>query len=179
MSDADIDRFLNAALNPELLAATAAGQWDIAVAAWIGGEFDHGDWYSLSFEEALPGFSAHPIAKTMSFKVSRWLPCAAGRQPKCVEVLVRIVPEPEGLANAVGEFVTRVLPSATGTELAQALRNIRYTADVRYRIVTEPDTLLPWSLEERKYVYASLIEDGKRSVTVRADRTLETAEYPR
>jgi hypothetical protein len=179
MSNADIDRFLGAAMNPELLSATAQGQWDITVAAWIGGEFDHGDWYSLSFEEAMPGFSAHPIAKTMSFKVSRWLPCAPGRQPKCVEILVRIVPEPEGLAKAVSDFVTRVLPSASGPELAQALGAIRYTADVRYRLVTEPDTLLPWSLEERKYIYASSIEEDKRSVTARADRSLETAEYLR
>jgi len=177
MSDADIDRFLDATLSPELLAATAAGQWDIAVAAWIGGEFDHGDWYSLSFEEALPGFSAHPIAKTMTFKVSRWLPCAEGREPKCVEVLVRIVPEPEGLAKAVGEFVTRVMPAASGTELMEALRAIRYTAEVRYRLVTEPDTLRPWSLEERKYVYAASLEGGKREVQARRDRTLETGSY--
>ncbi|MEX1994049.1 MAG: hypothetical protein WD929_05250 [Steroidobacteraceae bacterium] len=179
LNEEEIDRFLGAALNPELLSGMAAGQWDIAVAAWIGGEFDHGDWYSLSFEEALPGFSAQPITKTMSFKVSRWLPCADGREPKCVEVLVRIVPEPEGLTRAVSDFVTRLLPSAPRIELEQALQAARYTVDVRYRLVTEPDTLLPWSLEERRYVYASSIEGGKRSVMARADRTLETAEYLR
>jgi tetratricopeptide (TPR) repeat protein len=172
-----IDEFLGAALNAELLTTMAAGQWDIAVGAWIGGEFDHGDWYSLTFEEALPGFSDRPVSKTMTFKVSRWLPCAVGSAPKCVEVLVRIVPDPEGITRAVSEFVTRVMPAASRAETDNALRAVSYEFDLRYRLVTEPDTLRPWSIEERKYVYASSLEDGKRAVMARRDRTVETAQY--
>ncbi|MGH8250968.1 MAG: hypothetical protein ACREVI_09795 [Steroidobacteraceae bacterium] len=157
----------------------AAGQWDIAVGAWIGTEFDHGDWYSLSFEEALPGFSDQPVSKTMTLKVSRWLPCTAGGRPECVELLVRIVPEPQAMARAVTDFVMRVMPAASKAETEKALHAISYEFDVRYRLVTEPDTLRPWSIEERKFVYASSIENGKRMAMARRDRTLETAQYVR
>jgi tetratricopeptide (TPR) repeat protein len=176
-SGEDIDRFLGNVLNADLLTTMAAGQWDIAVGAWIGAEFDHGDWYSLAFEEALPGFSEKPVSKTMTFKVSRWLPCASGGAPKCVEVLVRIVPDSEGITRAVAEFVTRVMPEASRAEMEKALRAVSYEFELRYRLVTEPDTLRPWSLEERKYIYAASLEGGKRSVMARRDRTLETAQF--
>jgi hypothetical protein len=176
-SEEDIDRFLGNVLSAELLTTMAAGQWDIAVGAWIGAEFDHGDWYSLTFEEPLPGFSERPVSKTMTFKVSRWLPCAGSGAAKCVEVLVRIVPDPEGIGRAVTEFVTRVMPAASRAEMEKALRAVSYEFELRYRLVTEPDTLRPWSIEERKYIYASSLEGGKRSVMARRDRTLETAQY--
>ena len=171
-------RLLDAALSTESLTATAAGEWDIAVGAWIDGEFDHGDWYSTSFEDSLPGFSELPITKTFTFKVSRWLPCAPARRPDCVEVLVRIVPEPDQLAAAVADFVGRLMPAASREETEQAMRAVDYLFEARYRLVTEPDTLRPWSVEERKYLYAASIADGKRAVTARRERTLDTAQYP-
>lgn len=176
-SEAEIDRLLGNVLNAELLTTMASGQWDIAVGAWIGAEFDHGDWYSLTFEEPLPGFSERPVSKTMTFKVSRWLPCAGSGVARCVEVLVRVVPEPEDIARAVSEFVTRVMPAASRAEMEKALRAVTYDFEMRYRLVTEPDTLRPWSIEERKYIYASSLEGGKRAVMARRDRTLETAQY--
>ena len=173
----DIERMINAVLNPELLTTLAAAQWDIAVGAWIGGEFDHGDWYSLTFEEPLPGFSEKPVSKTMTFKVSRWLPCGPGQPPECVEVLVRITPDSASLSQAIADFVGRIMPAATHSDMEKAILSVAYEFDMRYRIVTEPDTLLPWSVEERKFLYASSIEKGKRIVQSRRDRTIETAHY--
>jgi tetratricopeptide (TPR) repeat protein len=174
----DIERTIDAVFNPELLTTLAAAQWDIAVGAWIGGEFDHGDWYSLTFEEPLPGFSERPVSKTMTFKVSRWLPCGPGRPPECVEVLVRITPDSASLSRAIADFVGRIMPAATRADMEKALQSVAYEFDMRYRIVTEPDTLLPWSVEERKFLYTSSFEDGKRMVQSRRDRTVETGHYP-
>ncbi len=173
----DIERMLNAVLNPDLLTTLAAAQWDIAVGAWIGGEFDHGDWYSLTFEEPIPGFSEKPVSKTMTFKVSRWLPCGPEKLPDCVEVLVRITPDSASLSEAIADFVGRMMPAATRSDMEKAMLSVAYEFDIRYRIVTEPDTLLPWSVEERKFVYASSIENGKRKVHARRDRTVETGSY--
>jgi len=175
---AEVERVMDAILNPELLTTMAAGQWDIAVGAWIGGEFDHGDWYSLTFEEPLPGFSNRPVAKTMNFKVSRWLPCGPTRPRECVEVLVKITPDSESLSVAIAEFVGRIMPAASRSEMEKAMLSVAYEFDMRYRIVTEPDTLLPWSIEERKYVYASSMEGGKRHAQARRDWTVETGSYP-
>jgi tetratricopeptide (TPR) repeat protein len=173
----DIERMINAVFNPELLTTLAAAQWDIAVGAWIGGEFDHGDWYSLTFEEPLPGFSEKPVSKTMTFKVSRWLPCGPGKPPDCVEVLVRITPDSASLSQAIADFVGRMMPAATRSDMEKAMLSVAYEFDMRYRIVTEPDTLLPWAVEERKFLYASSIENGKRIVQSRRDRTVETGHY--
>ncbi|MEX2150740.1 MAG: hypothetical protein WD793_11035 [Steroidobacteraceae bacterium] len=173
----DIERMLNAVFNPDLLTTLAVAQWDIAVGAWIGGEFDHGDWYSLTFEEPLPGFSEKPVSKTMTFKVSRWLPCGPGKLPDCVEVLVRITPDSASLSQAIADFVGRLMPAATQSDMEKALLSVAYEFDLRYRIVTEPDTLLPWSVEERKFLYASSVEGGQRKVQSRRDRTVETGNY--
>jgi tetratricopeptide (TPR) repeat protein len=173
----DIDRMITAVFNPDLLTTLAAAQWDIAVGAWIGGEFDHGDWYSLTFEEPLPGFSEKPVSKTMTFKVSRWLPCGTGQPPECVEVLVRITPDSASLSQAIADFVGRTMPAATRSDMEKAMLSVAYEFDLRYRIVTEPDTLLPWSVEERKFLYASSIENGERKVQSRRDLTVETGSY--
>jgi tetratricopeptide (TPR) repeat protein len=173
----DVERVMDAIFNPELLTTLAAAQWDIAVGAWIDGEFDHGDWYSLTFEEPLAGFSETPVSKTMIFKVSRWLPCGPGRPPECVEVLVKITPDSASLSRAIADFIGRIMPAATRREMETAMLAVAYEFDMRYRIVTEPDTLLPWSVEERKYLYASSIENGKRIVQSRQDRTIETGHY--
>jgi hypothetical protein len=89
-------------------------------------------------------------------------------------VLVRITPDSASLGQAIADFVGRMMPAATRSDMEQAMRSVAYEFDMRYRIVTEPDTLLPWSVEERKFVYASSIENGKRKVHSRRDWTIET-----
>lgn len=175
---AEAERAVEKFLSPELLTTLAAAQWDIAVAAWIDGELDHGDWYTATFAEPLPGFTDKPVSKTMEFKVSRWLPCAPGRAPQCVEVLVKITPDDKAMSEAVVDFVSRIMPAGSQAEIKDALLNVDFKFDVRYRLLTEPDTLRPWALEERKYLYASSLENGKRSVQVRRERTVETGRYP-
>lgn len=164
-------------LNPELLTATIAARWDFVIATWIDSEFDHGDWYEATIEEPLPGLSKHPVRMTWRFKVARWLPCAAGREPSCVELLVRVEPDPEHMRDVTADLIGRLAPAADRERAAQAAREVSLRIDQRYRLVTEPDTLRPWSVEERKYVYGSTIEDGKRAVSARYDRTLETVQY--
>jgi hypothetical protein len=61
--------------------------------------------------------------------------------------------------------------------MEKAMLAVAYQFDMRYRIVTEPDTLRPWSVEERKYIYASSIDGGKRMAQARQDRTVETGSY--
>lgn len=172
-----LDPLLETALNPELLTAYVAGQWNITVAAWIDGEFDHGDWYTVTFQEPLPGVSEHPVTMTWTFKVSRWLPCAEGRDPDCVELLLRISPDADDIREALAGFVGRLLPKASRAEVEKAMRAVSYRMELRYRLVTEPDTLRPWSVEERKYIYGASIEGGRREVAVRRDQTIETARY--
>lgn len=177
-SAADAERAVENILSPELLTTLAAAQWDITVAAWIDGELDHGDWYTATFAEPLPGITDKPVSKTMNFKVSRWLPCAPGRAPHCVEVLVRITPDDAAMSEAIVDFIMRMMPSASQAEMKKALLSVDFEFDVRYRLVTEPDTLRPWSVEERKYIYASSLENGKRQVQARRERTVETGSYP-
>ena len=177
-SAADAERAIEAFLSPELLTTLASAQWDITVAAWIDGELDHGDWYTTTFAAPLPGFTDKPISKTMEFKVSRWLPCGPAGAPQCVEVLVKITPDAEAMADAIVDFIARIMPAASQAEMKVALLNVDFEFDVRYRIVTEPDTLRPWSIEERKYLYASSLEKGKRIVQARRERTVETGSYP-
>jgi hypothetical protein len=166
-----------ALLNPDLLASHVAGQWNLEVGAWIGGEFDHGDWYEATFEEPLPGFSEKPLSMTWRFKIARWLPCDPGSEPRCVEVLLRIQPDPQQIQDAIAVFVSRMMPAADRQRVEQAMREVSFRLEMRYRLVTEPDTLRPWSFEERKYIHGASLEDGKREVNARFDRRLETIRY--
>lgn len=164
-------------LNPELLTANLTGQWNLAVAAWIDGELSHGDWYETAFEEPVPGLSERPVKMTWTFKVARWLPCKDGGEPACAELLLRIRPDDAQIQEALADFVGRLLPVADRARRDQALREASFRMDLRYRLVTEPDTLRPRSLEERKYIYGASIENGRREVTARYERTLETIRY--
>lgn len=166
-----------ALLNPDLLESTVSGQWNLEVGAWIGGEFDHGDWYEATFEEPLPGFSEQPLSMTWTFKIARWLPCNAGSEPRCVEVLLHIRPDPEQMREAIAVFVGGMMPAADRQRVEQAMREVSYRMETRYRLVTEPDTLRPWSFEERKYIYGASLENGRREVNARFDRRLETIHY--
>lgn len=172
-----IEAVKSTALNPELLTATIGARWDFAVAAWADAEFDHGDWYEATVEEPLPGVSDRPVRMIWRFKVARWLPCAAGRESDCVELLVRIEPDPGHLREVTAELIGRMAPAVERARAEQAVREVTLRVDQRYRLVTEPDTLRPWSVEERKYVYGSYIEEGQRGVSARYDRTLETVQY--
>jgi hypothetical protein len=166
-----------ALLNPDLLESRVSGQWNLEVGAWIGGEFDHGDWYEATFEEPLPGFSEKPLSMTWTFKIARWLPCVAGSEPRCVEVLLHVRPDPQQMREAIAIFVGRMMAAADRQRTEQAMREVSYRMEMRYRLVTEPDTLRPWSFEERKYIYGASPENGKRDVNARFDRRLETIRY--
>lgn len=166
-----------AVLNPDQLTAKVAGEWNLLVAAWVDGELDHGDWYEASFEEPLPGFSDRPVQMTWTFKVARWLPCQAGGERQCVELLLRIRPDEAQIREVLADFVGRLMPDADQARVAQAMREVSFRMEMRYRLVTEPDTLRPWSFEERRYVYGASLENGKREVNARFDRTLETIHY--
>lgn len=164
-------------LNEDLITAIISGQWNLSVGAWLDGEFDHGDWYEAVFEEPIPGISEKPVRLIWTFKVARWLPCAEGGEARCVEVLLRIQPDPGQIREAVAVFVARLIPAADRERMAQAMREVSYRLEMRYRLVTEPDTLLPRSFEERKYVYGASLENGRREVNAGYQRRLETYRY--
>ena len=75
---------------------------------------------------------------------------AIAEQPGRVEVLLRIRPDPEQIREAIAVFVGRMMPAADRQRVEQAMREVSYRMEMRYRLVTEPDTLRPWSFEERK-----------------------------
>jgi hypothetical protein len=114
---------------------------------------------------------------TWTFKVARWLPCLAGGELQCVEVLLRIRPDDAQIREVLADFVGRLMPGADRARVSQAMREVGFRMEMRYRLVTEPDTLRPWTFEERRYVYGASLENGRREVNARFDRTLETIRY--
>lgn len=167
-----------AVLDPELIAATVGGQWDFTVGAWSDLELDHGDWYEATVEEPLPGISRQPVRMTWRFRLARWLPCLEGGEPRCVEILAVVELDPDHVREATTAFVGRMAPAAERAKVEEAARGVDLRLEHRYRLVTEPDTLRPWSFEERKYVYGTYPEGGRRVSRARHDRTLQTIRYP-
>lgn len=174
----ELRRVLDVALSAELLTSNAAQEWTMSVATWIGADLDHGDWYELTFEEPIPGLSERPVKRTMRFKLSRWVPCAADGPPRCVEILAAVVPDRDSTRLAVNDFVRRILPAGASRAEAEAtLASVSYEVDARYRLVTEPETLRPWSMETRKFIYIATVDGGKRSVQARRERQLSGSTY--
>lgn len=174
----ELRRTLGAVLSPEMLTNSVSSEWGMLVAAWAGTEFDHGDWYELELEEPIPGLGDRPVKRKMTFKVSRWLPCAAAGPPDCVELLARVVPDRDSTRLAINDFVRRVLPAGAATaQVDAALAAVSYEIDTRYRLVTEPATLRPWSMETRKFIYVSTVDGGRREVNARRERQLNTTRY--
>jgi len=146
------------ALSPGALEAATAEDYALQTAMWIGATLEQGVWYELSAPLALPGFPRVVLQHRITFAFTRMVPCSAGAASHgCVELVIRAAPDPQALMDFTGNP-----------------RDPHYAGSIEARIVTDPATLLPYTLEERVSWY---YPDGGGKTVVESDHLVSTTSY--
>ncbi|MGH8260564.1 MAG: hypothetical protein ACREUG_12870 [Steroidobacteraceae bacterium] len=154
----------SADFSPELLEAAAARNYSLETAMWTGAKLDQGVWYRISAPLALAGIPRVVMQQTIEFAFTRAVPCTArDAKPACVELVLHITPNDDTLAHWLAEM------RADGSLL-------HYDGSVEIRIVTDPQTLLPYAREEREYWYAS-IGNGRNDQIIESEHTVESLRW--
>lgn len=154
-------------LSPGMLEASTAEKYQVETAMWIGATLDQGVWYESSAPLSLPGIPQVVVQNRIQFAFTRMVPCNPGTVAQtCVEIVFRATPEPESLHHALADI---------STELEYS-RAPDFTASTEVRVVTDPETLMPYAREERVYWYASTSKNPKDKV-LESERLVSTTSY--
>jgi hypothetical protein len=154
-------------LSPGMLEASTAEKYQLETAMWIGATLEQGVWYEISAPLSLPGLPQVVVQNRIQFAFTRMVPCTDGlAQPMCVELVFRATPEQDSLHEALADI-------GSGLQDPQSLD---FAASTEARIVTDPDTLMPYAREERVYWYASIGESAKAKV-LQSEHLVSSTRY--
>jgi len=132
--------------------------WNLAVGFWTGADLRVAETYAMQSEAELPLLPGVRAPHAVEFSVRRRVPCAAAeRASRCVEAVLRSVPDRAALERAAPQLLARVLPA--GAEPAEgAVKDL--AAESELVLVTDPATLLPHRLVWTKAVRLGAREKG-------------------
>lgn len=129
-------------LTREQIEASLASDWDSHVGTWTGAEMDEGDLYELTFNQAIPAFGNMEVPMRSTFLLKGRVSCnGADTAKRCVGLEARTYVDPAGLATAVEAFLAR-LPAGREAPRIQDMQQ-----ETVVRLISEPDTLLPYLME--------------------------------
>ena len=139
---------IDAAFAPDTIEAKAAEDYSLATGAWIGATLDQGVWYRMSAALIMPCIDNILLPNDVEFAYTRNVPCTAGSAaPSCVEIVLHATPQQEPLGTFL-EQLTHDLQLPRG-------RAVHYWSTSYLRIVTDPNTLMTYASDARRYWYAS------------------------
>lgn len=127
--------------------------WNLAVGFWTGAELRLGETYAMESHADLPLLSAVRAPHAVEFSVRRRVPCSAReRALRCVEAVLRSVPDRASLERSTAALVARLLPDGAAPP-DEARRDLDVESELV--LVTDPATLLP-----RRLVWTRAIRLG-------------------
>lgn len=148
------------------MVAEANELWTLGVGFWNGADLPLGKVHAGENEGELPMAPGTPVKFQLRFQARKRVPCAGEKQPRCVELSLRSVPDPKSLKPALERFVTSLVPP--GQAPPKGLFE-RVNIENDLVLVTEPATLVPHRLTWTKK--ARIRSMGKDA------ETLERSEY--
>ncbi len=160
-------------LSRPIIEASARNQWHRDVGFWLGAELEHGQTYELQATEPLPALGNAQIDMIMRFTFLGRVPCDDGSaDARCVEIELRSMPDPDTFAQAIEEFIARVIDSVPGPQIESM------ELETTIRLTTEPDTLLPHRMHQTLTNKITAIDpNGETSVVRQEDETLVVYRY--
>ncbi|HEY2104396.1 MAG TPA: hypothetical protein VGH29_01345, partial [Candidatus Binataceae bacterium] len=170
-SASENSRGLSAAFSPDFIESSAAQDYGIRTATWIGAKLDQGRWYQMSAPLYLPSLAlGHYIVRhNVSFAFTRELPCGAGSDRRCVEIAVHATPDADDLKQVIAEVAhdLKLPPSQL----------LHYWSQTDLRLVIDPETLLTYVCDIKQSWYGALSGPGEGDPIIESVRTVSTSTY--
>ena len=139
---------IDVAFAPDTIEAKAEEDYSLATGAWIGATLDQGVWYKMSAALILPGIANILMPNDMEFAYTHNVPCTAdSTAPSCVEIVLHATPQEEPLGRWLQQMGHDLHLSRGGA--------VHYWSTSYLRIVTDPNTLMTYASDARRYWYLS------------------------
>ncbi|HEU0302708.1 MAG TPA: hypothetical protein VFR37_24820 [Longimicrobium sp.] len=156
---AALRNMMEAMLSEEGLAGAAANEWSTLVEAWADTDMAMSDLFVLEDSFQTPVFPGVDIPITIHIDMIGRVPCTEAEvdddAPRCVELQTTSIPEREAMRQAIGGFIQQLgLPEEEVDEVLSQLRVETYV-----KLVTEPGTLRPHSMQTIKVVSGGVDEE--------------------
>ncbi|HUO03334.1 MAG TPA: hypothetical protein VMU31_11180 [Rhizomicrobium sp.] len=161
-------RNLGAAFSPGFMEVKAEQDYGLQTGTWIGARLDQGVWYQMQTPLFLPGLGLglFTAQHDISFAFTRMVPCAAGSDRQCAEIVLHATPDPQDLKDT--------LQSADEQLKLSDQQSLRYWPRIDLRLVLDPDTLTPYVNDLRQSWYDGV---GKSDPIIESIRTVTTFAY--
>lgn len=152
-SNADAASFIETMASEEYFMSQAAEEWNAAVGLWLDADFEVGAVYVLEQEEPIPFFSDVLVPFYYEFSLSDYAPCHESASPRSCVVL-EMVSSPD--ADEIKRLLTDIMKRIAGRQVAGQFFFEELEIENTVRLVTEPATLIPHSVELVKYVRGTM-----------------------
>ena len=162
-----LKQFMSSMLSDDVLAASAAQEWNALVGTWIGAELEVGEAYGSEGEEPIPLFQNATVKFEYEFSAVRRLSCDSVAAPKardCIEL--EMISKPD--TAAMRDLLQRVM----GTLAPDAAKDMAFTdfgVENVVTLVARPESLLPVSLVVAKKVTGTVRSGGKAEKVYQLD----------
>jgi len=163
------DQAVRAALVPDAIESKAAELYNLETAAWIGARLEQGVWYEMKAPLSMPGTPRGVVLHSLTFAFTHRVPCTPKVERSCIEIVVHAAPDERALDEMLEE-VSRAYR-------LRHVQKLRYSSATYLRIVTDPDTLLPYGLDMRRYAYLSTGERGANGQLIESEKTVSLSTY--
>ena len=139
-------QLIAAATSAEALTASAAQEWNMIVGTWVGADWEVGEVYATSADEAIPVLPDVTIKMSYEFSAAERVACPGAANPavrRCVRLEMRSVPDSAAMRKVISELMTKVAPEAR----AQVAAFGRMRTENTVTLVADPRDLRPYRLE--------------------------------
>ena len=153
------------------MVAEANEMWTLGVGFWNGADLPIGKVHTGESEGELPMAPGTAVKFQLRFVARKRVPCAGEKQPRCVELSLRSIPDPRALKPALEKFVTSLVPPGQ-TPPKGLFERVNIENDLV--LVTEAATLVPHRMTWTKK--ARIRSMGKDQETL--DRSEYRYQYP-
>jgi len=134
--------------------------YELQTGTWIGVTLQQGVWYGMGMALPLPYAPQLLAEQRIEFAYTRSMPCVAGAaRPDCVELVLHATPEPTD-------------PQRLAAVLHMPGVDLRTWGATLLRLVVDPDTLVPYLRDLRRYTYVSAEPGNPGRALIESQRTL-------
>jgi hypothetical protein len=144
-------------LSEEALAAMIESEWNNLVGTWTGGSYVPGRNYEFQLSYQSPALGAQEFPMQVTQQLKGHTPCHAGAGAKsCVRLIQTSRVAGADFTRATDRLVRKTVGGAVKVDDVEVVKT--------YEIVTDPKTLLPYSVQSRE-VKTVVVSGGGKSQT--------------